>query len=226
MLTLTTWTTPASAYPDHELGRARIKTTRYRGTYECYGLRGHRLYEARNIKVKRLLIANRGWMVDDPPHWWAMEEHAQFYHGHVLCAGLGLGLMVHTLSANPEVTRITVVEREKDVIDLVAPLVPQDKLHVVHGDFWEYRGRQPDGVLFDLFVGDGRQLQHDALVCYAQLAQWFDRATIRIHGFNNKALAEIGDAIRATRREYESDIANRRSGTDRGRVLRDCRRRA
>ncbi len=66
MLTLTTWRTPATAYPDRILGRARIKTTRYRGVYECYGLRGHRYFQARNIKVKRLLINNHSWVVDDP----------------------------------------------------------------------------------------------------------------------------------------------------------------
>lgn len=223
MLQLTTWRTPATDYPDRTLGRARIKTTRYRGYYECYGLRGHRFFHARNIRVKRLLIGNRGWMVDDPPHWWAMEDHAQFYRGHVLCAGLGLGLIVHTLHANPKVERITVVEREKDVIDLVAPLLPQNKLVVQHGNFWDYSGREPDGVFYDLFVGDGKALAGDAICCYSQLVQWFERATVRIHGFNNKMLAEIGDAIRESRRQWDE---NRRSGTNGRRVLRDCRRRA
>ena len=220
MLILTTWRTPATAYPDRILGRARIKTTRYRGYYECYGLRGHRYFHARNIRVKRLLIGNKGWMVDDPPHWWAMEEHAAVYHGHVLCAGLGLGLIVHALHANPAVDRITVVEREQDVIDLVAPLVPQEKLHVVHGDFWNYRGRRPDGVLFDLFVGDGRQLLPDAIVAYSQMVQWFPKATIRIHGYNNKMFEPIQEAILAAKETFN---ANRRSGANRRRLLRDHR---
>ena len=176
MLELTTWRTPATAYPDRTLGRARIKTTRYRGTYECYGLRGHRLYQARNIRVKRLLIDNRGWMVDDPPHWWAMEDHALAYRGHVLVAGLGLGLIVHTLTANPAVDHITVVEREKDVIDLVGPLVPSEKLCILHGDFWQYAGPQPDGVLYDLLVGDGVALLPYALRDYVQMVQWFPKA--------------------------------------------------
>ena len=42
-----------------------------------------------------------------------MEEHATFYQGRVLVAGLGLGLIVHTLHANPAVQQIVVIEREK-----------------------------------------------------------------------------------------------------------------
>ncbi len=185
MITLTKWRTPATDYPDAELGRARIETIRYRrGHYQCYGLHGHRFYRiAKPIAVRGLTINGKTWMVDDPPHWWAMEDHAQFYSGHVLVAGLGLGLIIHALAANPRVTRITVVEREQDVIDLVAPLVPA--VEIVHGDFWEWDGCMPDGIFFDLFVGNGRELISDALRAYVQMFQWFRGAYIRIHGFNN-----------------------------------------
>ena len=96
---------------------------------------------------------------------------------------LGLGLIVHALAANSNVTQITVIEREKDVIDLVTPLVPA--VEIVHGDFWQWDGPTPDGVFFDLFVGNGRDLVPDALRAYVQMSQWLRGAHIRIHGFNN-----------------------------------------
>ena len=46
MLTLTTWKTPATAYPEARVGKAEIKTLRYRGIYHAYGLHGHRFYQS------------------------------------------------------------------------------------------------------------------------------------------------------------------------------------
>ena len=114
------------------------------------------------LPVKSLQVGRKTWMVDDPPHWWAMEEHATIYRGHVVVAGLGLGLIVHALVACPGVERITVVETEPDVITLVQPHLPlSGKVEIVAGDFWDWEGR-PDGVFYDLFVGDGSTLAAEA----------------------------------------------------------------
>jgi hypothetical protein len=197
MLVLRDWKTPASFYPEASLGNARIKTLRYRGIYAAYGLRGHHYYRAINLPVRTLAIDGKTWMVDDPPHWWAMQNHATFYHGHVLVAGLGLGLIVHTLHANPEVEKITVIEREKDVIGLISPLLPRGKVKIEHGDFWDWSGRV-DGVFFDLFVGGGHALFLEALRTYVQLLEQFPRP-IRIHGFNNDNFDKLGEEISAGR---------------------------
>lgn len=209
---LTNWVTPATSYPDSRVGRARIDHPPYkRGYYEAYGLRGIQVYRvAKPIPICRLRIGRKTWMVDDPAHWWAMQDHANFYHGDVLVAGLGLGLIVHTLNANSAVKKIVVVEQERDVIDLVLPHLPKEKLEVVHGDFWKYDGAA-DGVFYDLFVGDGRQLANEALHVFVQLAQEFPRP-IRIHGFNNDYFNKLWDAV--------ADKAGRPSADER-RVLRD-----
>ena len=94
------------------------------------------------------------------------------------CPGLGLGLIVHALAADSNVTQITVIEREKDVIDLVTPLVP-----AVEDRTWRWGGGDsptPDGVFFDLFVGNGRDLVPDALRAYVQMSQWLAWAHVRI----------------------------------------------
>lgn len=223
MLTLSTWKTPASSYPDSQVGRAQIKSVPCkRGCYEAYGLRGVRVYRAaRPLPIQTLTIDGETWMVDDPPHWWAMEDHAKFYHGRVLVAGLGLGLIVHTLTQNHRVEKIVVVEREHDVIDLVLPHLPQGKLEVVHGDFWEYK-EPADGVFYDLFVGDGRQLAMEALHVFVQLAQEYPRP-IRIHGFNNDYFDKMWDQAGRSgpdERWLLRDHGNRELGVPRQRVRR------
>ena len=103
------WQTPATSYPRTQLGAARITDMKYRGMYHAFGTRPLGKQErydyynvAGSIRVTGLKINGKTWMVDDPPHWWSIQERASQYHGHVLCAGLGLGLIVHALEANPK----------------------------------------------------------------------------------------------------------------------------
>jgi hypothetical protein len=194
---LSTWSTPASVYPDGMVGNARLKTIRYpRGLYACYGVKGFDQFQAaRSLPIKSFQVGGKVCMVDDPPHWWAIEEHATFYHGHVVVAGLGLGLIVHALAARPDVERVTVVEVEPDVITLVQPHLPTSaKVEVVSGDFWDWEG-QPDGVFYDLFVGDGHALASEAVRTMIELRQRFPGVTVRIHGFNNANLWEMTEEI-------------------------------
>lgn len=37
-------------------------------------------------------------MVDDPPHFWSMQDYTRKSIGNVLVAGLGLGLVTHELN--------------------------------------------------------------------------------------------------------------------------------
>jgi hypothetical protein len=180
MLVLKDWKTPATAYPSKTIGSASIERIRYWGIRECYNVRGHDFYRSQGIWVRSLEIGDKTWMVDDPPHWWAIEDRSQSFEGHVLVAGLGLGLIVHALSANPAVKKITVVEISKDVIDLISPLCP--KCEVVHSDFWDW-GDEIDGVFFDLFVGDGRELIGKALRTYLLLLEKFGDIKISMAGF-------------------------------------------
>lgn len=185
---LTSWSTPATQYPNQRLGKVEITSIKYNGTYDAYGIR--KPYKARNLTIRVLTINGQVWMVDDPPHWWSIQERASSLSGHVLCAGLGLGLIVHALHRNDSVSKITVVEKERDVIDLVGPLLPQDKLTLVHDDFWNWQG-SVDGVFFDLFVGDARQLVGHALRVYLLLFERFGNIPIHILGFPNRMFEEL-----------------------------------
>ncbi len=79
--------------------------------------------------------------------------------GRVLIAGLGLGMILHPLCIKPGVERITVVEKYRDVIDLVGPSVAgHSNLQVIHADAFEWRpesGARYDTIWFDIWPGWG-----------------------------------------------------------------------
>lgn len=62
--------------------------------------------------------------------------------GDILVAGLGIGFVLPALIDNKRVTSITVIERNKDVIALVAPHFRSSKLRIVKGD-----AKTPDKAL-------------------------------------------------------------------------------
>ena len=197
---ITEWITPATSYPLAKHGDAEIVKLRHRGWFPGYGVKGCKLYQARTY-IRALKIRGKIWMVDDPPHWWAMEEYGNFFSGHVLCAGLGLGLMVHALDKNDRVSKITVIERELDVIKLVAPHLP--KCEIVHGDFWCHQGKV-DGVLFDLFVGNGMELVGQALRTFVLLLEKYPDAAIRIHGFPDQMFNTLRTGLEEARNQQRS----------------------
>lgn len=68
--------------------------------------------------------------------------------GDVLVTGLGLGMVVVALLQNPEVRTITVIERSKDVIDLVEPTLRarhgSDRLRIVCADAFTWKPGKND----------------------------------------------------------------------------------
>jgi len=111
-------------------------------------------FEPGHNRITQLSINGQCWMTDMPPYFWSMEHFAEQSHGHVLVAGLGLGLVVHCLAKNPTVESITVIEREPDVIKLIKPLLPKDmSIKIINADFYEWMERdrlQRDVVIWDL----------------------------------------------------------------------------
>jgi len=58
--------------------------------------------------------------------------------GSILINGLGLGCVVKVLLDKPEITKITVIEKSRDVINLILPHFNDDRLKVIHADAFEY----------------------------------------------------------------------------------------
>lgn len=71
--------------------------------------------------------------------------------GHVLISGLGLGMIPRALLMErfgaDRVERITILEKEPDVIKLVAPHMKDERIQIVEADAFEWK--PPAGVKFD-----------------------------------------------------------------------------
>lgn len=174
------WRTPLTGTDERTVGHARLKADSYgRGHYRMEGTRGYEFYKVVKGRLPIMTLQRRHgrawktWMVDDPLHWWGMGERvADLPAGSVLCAGLGLGLMVHHLVRRDDITDITVVEIDPDVIELITPTLPvDDRVRIVEADYYEYIAALPfmwdgelplpDSVLWDLAVGSPDQTRSD-----------------------------------------------------------------
>lgn len=87
-------------------------------------------------------------VMEDTP--FEIKTHMNFMlraNGNVLVTGLGLGCVVRGLLANPNVEHVTCIEKEKDVLDLVQPHMPTDRLTIIHADALEWTRKNKE--LFD-----------------------------------------------------------------------------
>lgn len=74
-------------------------------------------------------------VMEDTP--FELATHVGFIReafGSVLVGGLGLGCVLRGLLTNPRVEHITCIENSKDVLKLVAPHMPTDRLTIVEAD--------------------------------------------------------------------------------------------
>lgn len=217
--TLSTWKTPATSYERRQCGSFRIKEVRYsRAYYPCYGLQGAALVKATKAIPVTILEERRNgkwepWMVDDPPHWWAMQLYASKAAGRVLTAGLGLGLFHQEVAKNESVSEVVAVERSPEVLSLVGPYLPP-KVRAVVADFRDFikQDTEPwDFVLLDLWVAHGiaeklKLLYAEVLPLKEEVKQRFPNATVAVHGF--VTASDIRWPISAELMEVIRQVAN------------------
>jgi len=99
------------------------------------------------------------------------REFVNVARGNVLIAGLGIGMIVIPLLKDKGVKKITIVEKEKDVIDLIFSKVKKhdksNKLEVIHSDIFELelpKEQKFDVIYFDIWdnvCGDNYQQMKD-----------------------------------------------------------------
>lgn len=103
------------------------------------GLRQTVLTLTEPLHIHRLKQNGYGvWMTTMPQE---VEQHIRQlkgFHGTVLVGGLGLGVAVAILEKMPKVKKIIVVEKSKDVINLVWPYLPKRKTSIVNDDLYHY----------------------------------------------------------------------------------------
>ena len=123
----------------------------------------------------RLSINGTVMMTDTPMERYTNVGVVSEAHGHVLIAGLGLGMILWPILAKSDVTEVTVIEKNPDVVDLVLPYVPDDlRLGVLEGDIYTWdpvKGVKFDTIYFDIWA----DISEDNLSEMATLHRRFGR---------------------------------------------------
>lgn len=116
-------------------------------------------YAPKEFSLLQLWIREDLWMTLSPNEVYTMKEHVDKAVGKVLTCGLGIGYYAIMAAARGDVQSVTVVEHEECVIrmfvDNIAPRFPKhitDKIHIVHGNAYDYLYKVVDGDFNYCFV--------------------------------------------------------------------------
>ena len=99
------------------------------------------------------------WMLITPNEIETMKDGIEKAKGKIATYGLGLGYYTYMTSNKKEVTSVTVVERDENVIDIfkrfILPQFPnKDKIKIVHADAFEYAEKVAPREGFDYIYVD------------------------------------------------------------------------
>jgi hypothetical protein len=112
------------------------------------------------VTIRELKGPEGTWMSDQPCELIQMHrELAVHARGNVLIGGLGLGIVARMAAAKRSVSKVTIVERQREVIDMILGTLKSPKIRVVEDDIFEYV-KHPgcanhDVALLDVWQGTG-----------------------------------------------------------------------
>ncbi len=92
-------------------------------------------------------------MSDTPMEFRTNKSFIEHANGKVLIGGLGIGAVLLLIQDKPEVESIIVVEKFKEVIDMVAPHLPlNNKVEIINADILEFKTNEKfDTIYFDIW---------------------------------------------------------------------------
>ena len=93
---------------------------------------------------------HKAWMSITPNEIFTMENSIKEAFGNVLTLGCGMGYFAYMVSEKDDVSHVTIVEKEQDVIDLFTNFIlPQfahkDKITIIKADAFDYMEQLKDG---------------------------------------------------------------------------------
>jgi hypothetical protein len=121
----------------------------------------------------QLFVDGEEWMsYRNTDHQQAYEfySHWDQAKGHCICTGLGFGTRENWILTKPEVTKVTVIEKNEEVIEYQKAINPElfDHVEVIHSDVYDYKG-SCDTLLLDHYEAECRNedllLQNCSDVC-------------------------------------------------------------
>lgn len=132
-------------------------------------------YFERDIHMPALKEGDRVWMSPAVSEVKSMEDGIKKGHGKCMTMGLGIGVLPYLWLLKDEVESVTVVEFNRDVIDLFEEYIkPQFKSHkkfeIIHGDAFQYYNEEFLKE-FDYVYVDFWESTEDGLVYYTKLME-------------------------------------------------------
>ena len=104
-------------------------------------------------KYIRLLHNNECVMSDTNMEERTNSDFCINAHGDIIIGGLGIGMIIMAIQDKPEVNTITVIEKNQEVIDIVASqLNLNDKVNIICADVFEWKPER--GVKYDMAYMD------------------------------------------------------------------------
>jgi hypothetical protein len=110
------------------------------------------IYEGHYV---RLIVDGELMMSDTPMERISNRDFIDKAKGRVLIAGLGIGMIIRAIVNKPEVEEIVVIEKYRDVIDLVSPKIAHPKVKVIEADIFTYdmaKSEKFDTIYFDIWA--------------------------------------------------------------------------
>lgn len=115
------------------------------------------------------------WMTTIPIETFTHLYPIHKAHGHVLIGGLGLGYVAHEMLAkNRSVKSITVVESNKNLIDVVKPHFLSPKIEIIHGDIFnalKLTTKYFDFIYLDIWRSTGETEFYQTVIPLRKLAK-------------------------------------------------------
>lgn len=137
-------------------------------------------------------------------------DFVQSARGHVMIAGLGLGMILRPLAAKDDVESITVVEKDPDVIAMIAPYYADiKKLRIIQADVFKYN---PDRVFDWVWHDIWPSTSPDNLTQMHALRWRYRTHAIQQGCWAQDICKRMGDQIRALRK-LKKELQNARAGT-------------
>jgi hypothetical protein len=216
ILEIKKWKPFTLQFPQTKLGNAEIRKTKYnRGFYLMEGVAGYELFHLKNPATITILTINKKQvMVDDPLHYVGMSLLAKTSKGKVLTAGLGLGLYTVFLQSNKNVEDITIIERNKNVIKLIKPLIKKfikKPTKIINDTIFKYTSNDYDTVMLDLWAGKGsKQIFYEMMDAYTYFSYYVPYANVYIWGLRDPF---INPAVKKVSEEYLRFVAELRKSS-------------
>lgn len=129
---------PIVALPEMRVGDFSIRHITLPAEKRLPLLAGGFVRYSGEITLRQLFFKDSLWMSDTPSELSDMQELTRKADkGHVLVAGLGMGIVATMLAQKERVERVTVVEIAPEVVQMVSPYLP-DNVTVITANFRQW----------------------------------------------------------------------------------------